>query len=171
MVNFLQSTFTKVLTITLFFTFLGVYAQSTPKVGIAKLIGCGTGSNADKAEVVISVDGNISDYQYNFGSGWVGTNKAWLGVGTHSLQVRKGTKTYPLTITVPPKAVAPNFTSRVIYNCNGTGNVNLTNNQPNYQYSYTYGGVTHSSPYFSSISVGTHNLTVNYIAPAPSNAK
>ena len=171
MVNFLQSTFTKVLTITLFFTFLGVYAQSTPKVGIAKLIGCGTGSNADKAEVVISVDGNISDYQYNFGSGWVGTNKAWLGVGTHSLQVRKGTKTYPLTITVPPKAVAPNFTSRVIYNCNGTGNVNLTNNQPNYQYSYTYGGVTHSSPYFSSIPVGTHNLTVNYIAPAPSNAK
>ena len=31
-------------------------AQSTPKVGITQLIGCGTGANANKAEVVVSID-------------------------------------------------------------------------------------------------------------------
>ena len=41
-------------------------AQSTPKVGITQLIGCGTGNNVNKAEVAVSVDESLSGYQYNF---------------------------------------------------------------------------------------------------------
>ncbi|WP_157464893.1 hypothetical protein, partial [Capnocytophaga sp. oral taxon 336] len=140
-------------------------AQSTPKVGITQLIGCGTGNNVNKAEVTVSVDESLSGYQYNFGGGWGNANKAWLTAGNHTVQVKRGTENYTLSITVPAKATAPTYNSKIIYNCNGTGNVNLTNNQPSYQYSYTYKGVTNSSPYFSTLSIGQHTLTVNYIAP------
>jgi len=140
-------------------------AQSTPKVGITQLIGCGTGANVNKAQVQVAVEG--TGYTYNFGpnASGINGNTAWLPSGNHTIIVTKGSKSYTLSITVPTKVTAPTYNSKIIYNCNGTGNVNLTNNQPSYQYSYTYKGVTNSSPYFSTLSVGQHTLTVNYIAP------
>ncbi|ATA85251.1 gliding motility-associated C-terminal domain-containing protein [Capnocytophaga sputigena] len=141
-------------------------AQSTPKVGITQLIGCGTGTNANKAEVVVSIDESLSGYQYNFGTGWVSTNKTWLSQGNHTIQVKRGTENYTLPITVPAKATAPTFTPSVVYNGdNTTANVTLGNNQPTYQYSYTYGGSTKSNPYFANLTSGTHNVSVTYIAP------
>ena len=141
-------------------------AQSTPKVGITQLIGCGTGANADKAQVQVAVEG--TGYTYNFGpnASDINGNTAWLPSGNHTIIVTKGSKSYTLSITVPTKATVPTYSSKIIYNCNGTGNVNLNNSQPSYQYSYTYNGVTNSSPYFSTLSVGQHTLTVNYIAPS-----
>ena len=141
-------------------------AQSTPKVGITQLIGCGTGANADKAQVQVAVEG--TGYTYNFGpnASDINGNTAWLPSGNHTIIVTKGSKSYTLSITVPTKATVPTYSSKIIYNCSGTGNVNLTNSQPSYQYSYTYNGVTNSSPYFSTLSVGQHTLTVNYIAPS-----
>ncbi|MEN2753740.1 hypothetical protein ABC973_05275, partial [Capnocytophaga sputigena] len=140
-------------------------AQSAPKVGITQLIGCGTGANADKAQVQVAVEG--TGYTYNFGpnASDINGNTAWLPSGNHTIIVTKGSKSYTLSITVPTKATVPTYSSKIIYNCNGTGNINLTNSQPSYQYSYTYNGVTNSSPYFSTLSVGQHTLTVNYIAP------
>ena len=141
-------------------------AQSAPKVGITQLIGCGTGANADKAQVQVAVEG--TGYTYNFGpnASDINGNTAWLPSGNHTIIVTKGSKSYTLSITVPTKATVPTYSSKIIYNCNGTGNVNLNNSQPSYQYSYTYNGVTNSSPYFSTLSVGQHTLTVNYIAPS-----
>jgi len=142
-------------------------AQSTPKVGITQLIGCGTGTNANKAEVVVSIDESLSGYQYNFGTGWVSTNKTWLSQGNHTIQVKRGTENYTLPITVPAKATAPTFTPSVVYNGdNTTANVTLGNNQPTYQYSYTYGGSTKSNPFFANLTSGTHNVSVTYIAPS-----
>ena len=142
-------------------------AQSTPKVGITQLIGCGTGTNANKAEVVVSIDESLSGYQYNFGTGWINTNKAWLSQGNHTIQVKRGNENYTLPITVPAKATAPTFTTSVVYNGdNNTANVTLSNNQPTYQYSYTYGGSTKSNPYFTNLTSGTHSVSVTYIAPS-----
>ena len=142
-------------------------AQSTPKVGITQLIGCGTGANANKAEVVVSIDESLSGYQYNFGTGWINTNKAWLSQGNHTIQVKRGNENYTLPITVPAKATAPTFTTSVVYNGdNNTANVTLSNNQPTYQYSYTYGGSTKSNPYFTNLTSGTHSVSVTYIAPS-----
>ena len=142
-------------------------AQSTPKVGITQLIGCGTGANANKAEVVVSIDESLSGYQYNFGTGWINTNKAWLSQGNHTIQVKRGNENYTLPITVPAKATVPTFTTSVVYNGdNNTANVTLSNNQPTYQYSYTYGGSTKSNPYFTNLTSGTHSVSVTYIAPS-----
>jgi len=142
-------------------------AQSAPKVGITQLIGCGTGANANKAEVVVSIDESLSGYQYNFGTGWINTNKAWLSQGNHTIQVKRGNENYTLPITVPAKATAPTFTTSVVYNGdNNTANVTLSNNQPTYQYSYTYGGSTKSNPYFTNLTSGTHSVSVTYIAPS-----
>ncbi|AVM56050.1 gliding motility-associated C-terminal domain-containing protein [Capnocytophaga sp. oral taxon 864] len=146
-------------------------AQSTPKVGITQLIGCGTGNNVNKAEVAVSVDESLSGYQYNFGGGWVNTNKAWLTAGNYTVQVKKGTEYYhTLSITVPTKATAPTYNSKIIYNCNGTGNVTLTNDQPTYQHSYTYKGVTKTDPHFSNLTTGVHSISVTYTVPPTTKA-
>lgn len=60
------------------------------RAGITQLIGCGTGSNADKAEVAVTVDGNVSDYQFSFdGGAFQAANTAWLAAGPHTIRVKK----------------------------------------------------------------------------------
>ena len=139
------------------------YSEATPKVGIIKQIGCGTGNKADKAQIQVIHDG--VGYSYNFGANAtdVSNNTAWVPVGAQTIVVSKGGTTYNLPITVPAK-VTPSFTPVITYNCNGTADVRLTNNQGTYNYTYTYGGSTHNSPYFRGLAVGQHTITVKYTA-------
>ena len=138
-------------------------SEATPKVGIIKQIGCGTGNKADKAQIQVIHDG--VGYSYNFGANAtdVSNNTAWVPVGAQTIVVSKGGTTYNLPITVPAK-VTPSFTPVITYNCNGTADVRLTNNQGTYNYTYTYGGSTHNSPYFRGLAVGQHTITVKYTA-------
>ena len=139
------------------------YSEATLKVGIIKQIGCGTGNKADKAQIQVIHDG--VGYSYNFGANAtdVSNNTAWVPVGAQTIVVSKGGTTYNLPITVPAK-VTPSFTPVITYNCNGTADVRLTNNQGTYNYTYTYGGSTHNSPYFRGLAVGQHTITVKYTA-------
>ena len=140
------------------------YSEATPRIGIVKMIGCGTGTEANKAQIQVIHDG--TGYSYNFGANASARSgsTAWLPAGTHTVTVTKGSRTYKLPITVPAK-VAPTFTPTITYNCNGTADVRLTNNQGTYNYTYTYGGNTHNSPYFRDLAVGQHTVTVKYTAP------
>ena len=139
-------------------------SEATPRVGIVKLIGCGTGNEANKAQIQVMHDG--TGYSYHFGANASARsgNTAWVPVGTHTVTVTKGARTYKLPITVPAKVV-PTFTPTVTYNCNGTADVRLTNNQGTYNYTYTYAGNTHNSPYFKGLAVGQHTVTVKYTPP------
>ena len=139
------------------------YSEATPKVGIIKQIGCGTGNKADKAQIQVIHDG--VGYSYNFGANAtdISNNTAWVPAGARTIVVSKGGTTYNLPITVPAK-VTPSFTPVITYNCNGTADVRLTNNQGTYNYTYTYGGSTHNSPYFRGLAVGQHTITVKYTA-------
>ncbi|PTX07743.1 hypothetical protein C8P65_103111, partial [Capnocytophaga leadbetteri] len=139
------------------------YSEATPKVGIIKQIGCGTGNKADKAQIQVIHDG--VGYSYNFGANAtdISNNTAWVPAGARTIVVSKGGTPYNLPITVPAK-VTPSFTPTITYNCNGTADVRLTNNQGTYNYTYTYGGSTHNSPYFRGLAVGQHTITVKYTA-------
>ena len=139
-------------------------SEATPRIGIVKMIGCGTGTEANKAQIQVIHDG--TGYSYNFGANASAQSgsTAWLPAGTHTVTVTKGSRTYKLPITVPAKVV-PTFTPTVTYNCNGTADVRLTNNQGTYNYTYTYGGNTHNSPYFRDLAVGQHTITVKYTQP------
>jgi len=140
------------------------YSEATPRIGIVKMIGCGTGTEANKAQIQVIHDG--TGYSYNFGANASDVNgsTAWVPAGTRTVTVTKGAKAYKLPITVPAKVV-PTFTPTVTYNCNGTADVRLTNNQGTYNYTYTYGGNTHNSPYFRDLAVGQHTITVKYTQP------
>ena len=140
------------------------HSEATPRVGIIKMIGCGTGTEANKAQIQVIHDG--TGYSYNFGANASAQSgsTAWLPAGTHTVTVTKGSRTYKLPITVPAK-VAPTFTPTITYNCNGTADVRLTNNQGTYNYTYTYGSNTHNSPYFRDLAVGQHTITVKYTQP------
>jgi len=140
-------------------------SEATPRVGIVKLIGCGTGNEAEKAQIQVIHDG--TGYNYNFGANAtaISSNTAWVPAGTCTITVTKGTKVYNVPITVPAKAV-PTFTPTITYNCNGTADVLLTNNQGTYNYTYTYLSNTHNSPYFTGLAVGQHTITVKYTTPA-----
>ena len=139
-------------------------SEATPRVGIVKLIGCGTGNEAEKAQIQVMHDG--TGYSYNFGANASARsgNTAWVPAGTRTITVTKGSRVYNLPITVPAKVV-PTFTPTITYNCNGTADVRLTNNQGTYNYTYTYGGNTHNSPYFKGLAVGQHTITVKYTPP------
>ena len=141
------------------------YSEATPRIGIVKMIGCGTGTEANKAQIQVIHDD--TGYSYNFGANASAVNgsTAWVPAGTHTVTVTKGARTYKLPITVPAKVV-PTFTPTVTYNCNGTADVRLTNNQGTYNYTYTYRGNTHNSPYFRDLAVGQqHTVTVKYTQP------
>ena len=139
-------------------------SEATPRVGIVKLIGCGTGNEANKAQIQVMHDG--TGYSYNFGANASARsgNTAWVPAGTRTITVTKGSRVYSLPITVPDKVV-PTFTPTITYNCNGKADVLLTNNQGTYNYTYTYGSKTDNSPYFKSLAVGQHTITVKYTPP------
>ena len=87
-------------------------SEATPRVGIVKLIGCGTGNEANKAQIQVIHD--ETGYTYNFGANASAINgkTAWVPAGTRTITVTKGTKVYNVPITVPAKAV-PTFTPTI----------------------------------------------------------
>lgn len=140
------------------------YSEATPRIGIVKMIGCGTGTEANKAQIQVIHDDTGYSYHFGANASAINGSTAWVPAGTHTVTVTKGARTYKLPITVPAKVV-PTFTPTVTYNCNGTADVRLTNNQGTYNYTYTYGVETHNSPYFRDLAVGQHTITVKYTQP------
>ena len=98
--------------------------------------------NADKAEVTAKVEG--TGYQFDFGTGWQPSNKGWLTAGNHTVRIKQGSNVLTKTITVPAKPATPTFTPQIEPTATAA-NVYLLNNQPTYQYSYTYNGETSNS--------------------------
>ena len=145
--------------------------QTLPKASILRQVGCGTGTDAGKAEVIVTVDqDNTSNYTYNFGNGYSSSNRAWLDPGTRTIAVRRNdNKQYSVTITIPGRTATPTITPAITYNCNGTtADVRLINDQGTYNYTYVYNGQPQSNPYFRNLTVGQqHTITVKY-TPAPS---
>ena len=144
--------------------------QTLPKASILRQVGCGTGADAGKAEVIVTVDqNNTSNYTYNFGNGYSSSNRAWLDPGTRTIAVRRNdNKQYSVTITIPGRTATPTITPAITYNCNGTtADIRLINDQGTYNYTYVYNGQPQSNPYFRNLTVGQqHTITVKYTPSA-----
>ena len=144
--------------------------QTLPKASILRQVGCGTGADAGKAEVIVTVDqDNTSNYTYNFGNGYSSSNRAWLDPGTRTIAVRRNdNKQYSVTITIPGRTATPTITPAITYNCNGTtADIRLINDQGTYNYTYVYNGQPQSNPYFRNLTVGQqHTITVKYTPSA-----
>ena len=144
--------------------------QTLPKASILRQVGCGTGADAGKAEVIVTVDqDNTSNYTYDFGNGYSSSNRAWLAPGTRTIAVRRNdNKQYSVTITIPGRTATPTITPAITYNCNGTtADVRLINDQGTYNYTYVYNGQPQSNPYFRNLTVGQqHTITVKYTPSA-----
>ena len=144
--------------------------QTLPKASILRQVGCGTGADAGKAEVIVTVDqNNTSNYTYDFGNGYSSSNRAWLAPGTRTIAVRRNdNKQYSVTITIPGRTATPTITPAITYNCNGTtADIRLINDQGTYNYTYVYNGQPQSNPYFRNLTVGQqHTITVKYTPSA-----
>ena len=144
--------------------------QTLPKASILRQVGCGTGADAGKAEVIVTVDqDNTSNYMYDFGNGYNTSNRAWLAPGTRTIAVRRNdNKQFNVTITIPGRTATPTITPAITYNCNGTtADVRLINDQGTYNYTYVYNGQPQSNPYFRNLTVGQqHTITVKYTPSA-----
>ena len=168
-----------------FFSFLGLaemQAQVRAFAGVTKLVGCGSGANAGKAEVsVTNATGGSGNYEYSFDNTttWVTTNKSWLSPSAHTIWVRDRNNhslTHAMPITVPAApSVVPVITKEVLYDCDGkpTLKVGVQNPQPSYRYYFKLdNAAAFSSNYiFPNISSGTHTITVKYedtTVPSPS---
>ena len=152
-----------------------VTATVAPKVtrafaGVTKLIGCGTGVNASKAEVTIAnVQGGTGAYEYNFDGTWVATNTGWLAAGTHTVSVRAaGTGNscaYDMSVTVPNPIAQPTIITEVFYGCDGrpTLKIGVQDPDPELTYMYSLDGGAYTTTYvYSNIATGTHQVRVQY---------
>ena len=108
--------------------------------GVTKLIGCGSGANANKAEVSITnVTGGTPPYQYQFNGGaWQTSNVGWLSPGTRNVRIKDSSNNYSsyIPVTVPTASIVPVITKEIFYDCDGrpTLKVGVQNPQPSYRY-------------------------------------
>ena len=136
--------------------------------GVAELIGCGTGANANKARVSFNnVQGGRTPYLYNFGDGvWTTTSSRWMDPGTYYLSAKDAIECSRdnLRVVVPAKLTVPQFSnSNIVYNCEGKGTVSITNTQGTYTYTYSLnGGAPQTSNMFSNLSAGTYTVAITY---------
>ena len=141
--------------------------------GVTKLIGCGSGPNANKAEVSITNVTGATAYDYSFDGGatWQPSNKGWLPQGTYTnkIQVRDRNNTsqvYKMSVIVPAPSIAPVITKEIFYDCDGrpTLKVGVQNPQPSYRYLFKLDNApTFSEKYlFQNVSTGTHTITIKY---------
>ena len=166
-----------------FFASVPIKAQVKGYAGVTKLIGCGSGTNANKAEVSVTNVTGATAYDYSFDGGinWQPSNKGWLPQGTHTnkIQVRNRNNTsqvYKMSVTIPaPPSVVPIITKQFLYDCDGrpTLKVGIQNPQPSYRYLFKLDNApTFSEKYiFQNVSTGTHTITVKYedtTVPSPS---
>ncbi|KHE67890.1 hypothetical protein, partial [Capnocytophaga sp. oral taxon 329] len=153
-----------------FFASVPIKAQVKGFAGVTKLIGCGSGTNANKAEVsVTNVTGGTAPYQYKFGSGgWQTSNVGWLPVGIHNVWIKdnNGILSTVMQVKVPTSSVAPVITKEIFYDCDGrpTLKIGVQNPQPSYRYLFKLDNApTFSEKYlFQNVSTGTHTITVKY---------
>ena len=153
-----------------FFASVPIKAQVKGYAGVTKLIGCGSGANANKAEVsVTNVTGGTPPYQYQFNGGaWQPSNVGWLAQGTHNVRIKdnNGVMSSLMQVTVPAASVAPVITKEIFYDCDGrpTLKVGVQNPQPSYRYLFKLdNSPTFSEKYiFKNVSTGTHTITVKY---------
>ena len=147
-----------------------IKAQVKGYAGVTKLIGCGSGPNANKAEVSITnVTGGTPPYQYQFNGGaWQTSNVGWLPVGTRNVRIKDSSNNYSsyISVTVPTASIVPVITKEIFYDCDGrpTLKVGVQNPQPSYRYLFKLDNApTFSEKYlFQNISTGTHTITVKY---------
>ncbi|PBN46624.1 T9SS type B sorting domain-containing protein [Capnocytophaga sputigena] len=139
--------------------------------GVEKLIGCGTGTDEDKALVRFSnVQGGVKPYQYNFGDGvWTTTHQRWLLPGTYNLSVKDaiGCARTNLKVIVPNKITEPIFKSSITYDCQGRGTVTVENNKGTYSYTYEVDGRPVNSNTIKNLPPGTHTITIKYADANP----
>ena len=153
-----------------FFASVPIKAQVKGFAGVTKLIGCGSGANANKAEVSITnVTGGTAPYQYQFNGGaWQPSNVGWLAQGTHNVRIKdnNGVMSSLMQVKVPAPSIAPVITKEIFYDCDGrpTLKVGVQNPQPSYRYLFKLDNApTFSEKYlFQNVSTGTHTITVKY---------
>ena len=106
-----------------FFASVPIKAQVKGFAGVTKLIGCGSGTNANKAEVSITnVTGGTPPYQYQFDGGtWQPSNVGWLAQGTRNVRIKdnNGVMSSLMQVKVPAPSIAPVITKEIFYDCDG----------------------------------------------------
>ncbi|EFS97622.1 conserved repeat protein [Capnocytophaga ochracea F0287] len=151
-------------------TFVG--GNLIASAGVERLVGCGTGANADKALVRFSnVQGGKEPYEFNFGDGnWTTDKKKWMLPGTYNMAVRDaiGCTRENIKVTVDPRIPEPTFTpSQITYDCQGRGSVTITNNKNNYKYKYYIDGQPATDNNFKNLAPGVHTITIEYADANP----
>ena len=135
---------------------------------MSQLIGCGTGTNKDKAEVrITNVSGGTAPYQYKFSGNYSNLNSGWLSAGTHTVYVKDANGCeLGMTVTVTAKIPEPTGTTYTItsYDCDGKATVRFTGTPTTYDYTYEIGGktATGTTTTITGLAPGSYTVTIKY---------
>ncbi|WP_335966836.1 T9SS type B sorting domain-containing protein [Galbibacter sp. PAP.153] len=147
----------------------------TASAGVSKLPGCDA-FDEDLAEVRITNPlGGTPPYEYSF-NGDIDSNYSispvgYLAADTHTLYVRdsKGC-TYAMEVEIPDLPEAPEAEVDYTYNCDGSGNITVTPDIPEYEYTYDVDGNPITGDFgdeftYDNLSPGEHKVTIHYNNP------
>jgi len=135
---------------------------------VSQLIGCGTGTNKDKAEVrITNVSGGTAPYQYKFSGNYSNLNSGWLSAGTHTVYVKDANGCeLGMTVTVTAKIPEPTGTTYTItgYDCDGNATVRFMGLPTSYNYTYEIGGktATGTTATITGLAPGNYTVTIKY---------
>ncbi len=119
---------------------------------------------------IYDVTGGVAPYEYSFDGlnfdGSAGAESAELVPGDYTIKVKDANDCiYEMEFSLPDAPTLPIISSEIAYNCDGTANVVISNNEAAYDYTYAINGTLNSpstNSIFTNLGVGNYVMTANY---------
>lgn len=126
---------------------------------------------------ILNTSGGQGPYEYSFNGGsFSSVDQSNLPSGSHVMTVRDALGcTYDMNLTVPNEITSPSFTSDVVYDCDGFGDITISpSNTTDFTYEYTLNGTANTpadNANFNTVASGTHTVSIaisSTLAPSQS---
>ena len=118
---------------------------------------------------ILNGTGGQAPYEYSFDGGvsFSSVDTQNLLSGTYQLSIKDDLGcTFDMELTVPASATDPNFTSDVVYGCDGLGTITIQpSNTTDFTYEYALNGSANTpieSNVFNAVVDGTHTVSVDF---------
>lgn len=139
---------------------------------VATNLSCNPSSNVNLGSITFTQPtGGVEPYTYLYKNSsnasflrTTNTTITDLSSGTYDVQIEdaNGCVLILPSVTIDPLPTRPILNSTVLYNCDGTGNITILSNNPNYTYTLENTFTSNNTGIFNNLSSGTYTINIDY---------